>query len=561
MYSAFILSAVFLSVLFITVKPLGLYMLPVCEGRAPSFFNRIDSFIFKFPGLQGSSQTWKEYALCLILFNLLGIIALYVLQRVQLYLPLNYQVLGSIEPLLAFNTAVSFVTNTNWQAYAGESTMSYTVQMTGLAVQNFLSAGSGIAVAFVLMRSFVLSKDDYIGNFFADITRICLYILLPLSLIYALFLVSQGVIQNFDSYLSVQSISGDTQNIAMGPVASQEAIKLLGTNGGGFFNANSAHPFENPTALSNFTQCLAIFLIPAALCYTFGAMIKDKGQGYTLLATMTLIFVICLSTIIVFEAMQSPALLASGSDSEFFNTEGKELRFDLGHSSLFSTVTTAASCGAVNNMHDSLNPISGLVTMLLMQLGEIVFGGVGSGFYGIIVMVLVTVFICGLMVGHTPLYLGKKISTVQMKLVCLAMLCSPFLVLLSTALACIFDINTMSLNNTGPHGFSEYLYAFSSAANNNGSAFAGLNANTPFFNIMTALCMFFGRFIPIVCILALAGSFAHQSFAAKSVATIDTKGIFFTLLLFSVIILMGALTYIPSLSLGPVAEHLSTFSR
>ena len=559
MSSALILAAVFIAVLFITVKPLGLYMLPMCEGRSPSVLSKLDPWLLKFTGGHSGEQTWKEYAFCLILFNLLGIVVLYALQRLQHVLPLNVEHLGSVESLSAFNTAVSFITNTNWQGYAGESTMGYLVQMAGIGVQNFLSAATGIAVAFVLMRSFVLKEQAYIGNFFADITRISIYLLLPLSIIYALFLVSQGVIQNFDEYINVNTIAGGSQTLPMGPVASQEAIKLLGTNGGGFFNANSAHPFENPTALSNFSQCLAIFLIPAALCYTFGALIKDKAQGLTLLSTMTLIFGICVAFFIAFESEQSKILLSLGSDSSFMNLEGKELRFDLGHTSLFSTVTTAASCGAVNNMHDSLNPISGMITMLLMQLGEIVFGGVGSGFYGIIIMVLTTVFICGLMVGHTPLYLGKKIGSLQMKLVCLAMLTTPCLVLLATAITCLLDFNLSSLNNTGTHGFSEYLYAFSSAANNNGSAFAGLNANTPYFNIMTALCMFFGRFIPIICVLALAGSFATQSFAAKSAASINTKGIFFTILLFSVILLVGALTYMPALSLGPIAEHLASF--
>ena len=559
MYNAFILTALFSIVLLITIKPLGQYMLHVATGSAPMGFKKLDALIFKQRGLTYNSQTWVEYAFCLILFNLIGIIFLYLLQRLQEYLPFNPEGFGAVEPLLALNTAISFVTNTNWQAYSGESTMGYLVQMAGLSVQNFLSAASGIAVAFVLMRSFARDKDIAYGNFFYDITRISLYILLPLSFIYALFLISQGVIQNLDPYLHYETLTNAQNVIPGGPVASQEAIKLLGTNGGGFFNANSAHPFENPTALSNFTQCLAIFIIPAALCYTFGAIIKDKGQGYTLLAVMAMIFILCVSTIIFFESVQAPHLIDARSDSLFFNTEGKELRFDLGHSSLFSTVTTAASCGAVNNMHDSLNPMSSLVTMLLMQLGEIVFGGVGSGFYGMLVFVLITVFICSLMIGHTPSYLCKKINPVQIKLICVFMLASPCLVLIATACACLFDSNMQSLSNVGAHGFSEYLYAFSSCANNNGSAFAGLNANTPFFNIATALCMFFGRFVPIVCILALAGSLFDQNVNTKSGSNIETKGVFFGILLFSFILLIGALTYMPALSLGPIAEHFSLF--
>ena len=559
MTQAIVLLIIFMLILTISIKPIGLYILPICKGEAPSLFKYFDNFLIKKLHLLNKSYTWKEYAISLILFNMLGIIFVYLIQRIQAYLPLNVESLPNVESFSALNTAISFATNTNWQGYGGESTMSYLVQMTGLCVQNFVSAATGIATAFVLMRSFVLKESKFIGNFFADLIRISLYILLPICFIYAIFLVSQGVIQNFNEYVHASTLTGDSQIIAMGPAASQEAIKLIGTNGGGFFNVNSAHPFENTTAISNFSQCLAIFLISSALCYTFGSMINDIRQGLTIYAAMAILFIIAATAIIYFENMQSPALLANGADPSFFNLEGKEMRFDLGHSSLFSAVTTAASCGAVNNMHDSLNPISGLITTLLIQLGEIIFGGVGSGFYGIFIFILLTVFITGLMVGRTPEYLGKKITVKQIKLVTIAMLTTPILVLIFTAITCFLDFNMQSLNNAGAHGFSEYLYAFSSAANNNGSAFAGLSANTTYFNITLGLCMFLGRFVIIICILALAGSIAHQKIIPASQGTLPTHGGLFCFMIIFSILLIGALTYLPALSLGGLVEHLQVF--
>lgn len=559
MQNAFLVLAVFMLVLTLLVKPVGLYMAPICKGSAPILFKSFDKKLMRLLGLENCSQTWSEYAGSLVCFNILGLIVLYLMQRFQAYLPLNPEGLGAVDSYTAFNTAISFVTNTNWQSYGGESTMGYFVQMAGLALQNFLSAATGIAVAFVLMRSLVAKQQVLLGNFFSDVVRISLYILLPLAFAYAIFLVSQGCIQNFSSYIDASTLSGVQQTIPMGPVASQEAIKMLGTNGGGFFNANSAHPFENPTDLSNFSQCLAIFVISAALCYTFGVIVNDSRQGWTIYIAMAIIFVTCASLMIVFESAQSPYLLDAGAAPDFYNTEGKEARFPLGQSALFSTVTTSASCGAVNNMHDSLNPLSGMLTMLLMQIGEVVFGGVGSGFYGIFIFIFLAVFISSLMIGRTPEYLGKKLTPAQMKLIAVAVLCTPFLVLAATAIACLFDFNLDSLNNTAAHGFSEYLYAFSSAANNNGSAFAGLNANTPFFNIATGLCMFFGRFIVIICILGCAGAIAKQKIIPSSSGTLPTFGLFFSFLIAGTVILIGALTFLPALALGPVVEHIEVF--
>lgn len=561
MQSAFLILAVFMLVLTILVKPVGIYMAPICKGAAPILLKKFDEKLLQILGLKNYSQTWSEYAYSLIFFNILGILVLFLMQRLQIYLPLNPEEFKNIESYSAFNTAISFVTNTNWQSYSGEVYMSFFIQMAGLALQNFLSAATGIAVAFVLMRSLVAKQEIYLGNFFTDILRISLYILLPLAFFYAIFLVSQGCIQNFNEYVDISTLANTNQTIPMGPVASQEAIKMLGTNGGGFFNANSAHPFENPNEWTNFSQCLAIFIISAALCYTFGIIVNDVRQGWTIYIAMSIIFVIFASLMIIFESEVSPYLLQEGIDPNSFNTEGKETRFALGQSTLFSTVTTSASCGAVNNMHDSLNPLSGLLTMLLMQIGEVVFGGVGSGFYGIFIFIFLTVFIASLMIGRTPEYLGKKFTPIQMKLIAISALCSPFLVLLATAITCLFDFNIESLNNAQAHGFSEYLYAFSSVANNNGSAFAGLNANTPFFNIVTALCMFFGRFTVIICILCCAGSIAKQKITPSSVGSLPTYGLFFSFLIVSTVILIGALTFLPSLALGPVVEHLQIFYK
>lgn len=543
-------------VLTIITKPLGLYMLPFCEGRVPKFMEKTDGFILKMFAVRNYQQTWLEYTVSLLFFNLAGLILLYLLQRLQTWLPFNPQGMAPVEAYQAFNTAVSFVTNTNWQSYGGETTMSYLVQMAGLTVQNFVSAATGIAVAFVIIRSFAWKETMGVGNFYADLIRITLYVLVPICFIYALFLVSQGSLQNFDAYKEVTTLAGQVQNIAMGPVASQETIKLLGTNGGGFFNTNSSHPFENPTELSNFIECLSIFAISAGLTYTFGAMVKDVRQGWTVYAAMSLMFICCVLVVICFESDSTPALLQAGADPSFMNMEGKETRFDLGHTSLFTVVTTSASCGAVNNMHDSLTPIAGMIPMWLMQVGEVVFGGVGAGFYGIMIFAIVAVFIAGLMVGRTPEYLGKKIAPRQMKLACIGMLCTPLIVLAGTAVTCFYPTALESLNNTSAHGLSEYLYAWSSAANNNGSAFAGLNANTPFFNIGLGLAMWFGRFVIIASVMALAGSLITQRKIPASSGTMPTSGILFMFLLAGTVVLIGALTYIPALALGPVAEHV-----
>jgi K+-transporting ATPase ATPase A chain len=479
----------------------------------------------------------------------------YFLQRLQPDLPLNPQAFPSVSPDSAFNTAISFVTNTNWQGYAGESTMSYLVQMLALTVQNFLSAATGIAVAFALIRGLVGHCTTNLGNFWVDVTRITLYLLLPLSIIFSIILMNEGVIQNFLPYQTVTVLdSQETQTLAMGPVASQEAIKMLGTNGGGFFNANSAHPFENPTPLSNLLQMLAIFMIPAGLCFTFGRLVGDMRQGIAILATMTVIFVGM--AMITFYSEQHTHPLFQTLEGHL---EGKEMRFGINMSALFATITTAASCGAVNAMHDSLMPLGGLVTLWLMQLGEIIFGGVGSGLYGMIVFALLAVFIAGLMVGRTPEYLGKKIERFEMKMIALIILVTPLLVLGGTALAISLEAGTSSISNPQAHGFSQVLYAFSSAANNNGSAFAGLNANTLFYNISLAIVMWFGRFAIIVAVLAIAGSLAAKKRLPITNGTLPTHNNLFVILLIGTIVLVGALTYLPVLVLGPITEHLQLF--
>lgn len=549
----------FLAVLFLLTKPLGLWMVPMVEGRAPKCVVGADRLLMKSLFIKGRGQSWYEYALSLLLFNVAGFVFLYLLQRVQGFLPFNPQGFGPVEASQAFNTAVSFVTNTNWQSYGGESTMSFFTQMAGLTVQNFVSAATGIAVAFALMRGFIKKEAADIGNFWTDLVHVSVWLLLPICVVYCLFLVSQGVIQNLDVYQTVTTLAGTQQTIAMGPVASQEAIKLLGTNGGGFFNANGSHPFENPTQLSNFIESLSIFAISSALTYTFGHVVKDTREGWTIWGAMAVIFVLCFVGFSYSEGMTLPILKEFGIAADMMNMEGKEVRFDLAATSLFSVVTTSASCGAVNNMHDSLMPLSGLIPTWLMQLGEVVFGGVGAGFYGVMVFVVISVFIAGLMVGRTPEYLGKKITPTQMKLAGIAMLVTPVVVLIGTAITCFYPEALASLNNPGAHGFSEYLYAWSSAANNNGSAFAGLNANTPFFNVGLGLAMWFGRFLIIAAVLALAGSLAQQKIIPASVGTLRTNGLLFMFFLVGVILLVGALTYIPALALGPVAEHLALF--
>lgn len=547
--------AVFAIVLLIITKPIGLWLTPIAQGRAPAVVDAIDRRLISVLAPSGREESWQRYAVSLLTFNTLGLIFLYVLQRIQGWLPLNPQGFEGVAPDQAFNTAVSFVTNTNWQSYGGEMTMSYLTQMLGMGVQNFLSAATGIAVAFALMRGFSRHESSTIGCFAHDVIRITLWVLLPMCLTYALFLVSQGVIQNMSDYLTVTTLAGDSQSIAMGPVASQEAVKLLGTNGGGFFNVNSAHPFENPTPLTNFLEALAIFAIPTGLTYAFGRMVGHQREGWMLWQVMGALFVLAFTAFVYTESTGNPLLQAIGAEG--LSWEGKDARFDLGALSLFSTVTTSASCGAVAVMHDSLMPLSGMVTMVLMQLGEVVFGGVGAGFYGMIVMAVIAVFIASLMVGRTPDYLGKKITPKEMKLAALTMLTVPFIVLAGTGINLMLPGALESLNNPGAHGLSEILYAWTSAANNNGSAFAGLNANTAFYNIGLAIAMWLGRFIVIVLTLALAGTLARERHVPSGKGTLDTASHLFAGLLIGVVLLVGALTYLPVLALGPVAEMLS----
>ena len=553
--NTFYTPAVFAIVLLIITKPIGLWLTPIAQGRAPAVVDAIDRRLISVLAPSGREESWQRYAVSLLTFNTLGLIFLYVLQRIQGWLPLNPQGFEGVAPDQAFNTAVSFVTNTNWQSYGGEMTMSYLTQMLGMGVQNFLSAATGIAVAFALMRGFSRHESSTIGCFAHDVIRITLWVLLPMCLTYALFLVSQGVIQNMSDYLTVTTLAGDSQSIAMGPVASQEAVKLLGTNGGGFFNVNSAHPFENPTPLTNFLEALAIFAIPTGLTYAFGRMVGHQREGWMLWQVMGALFVLAFTAFVYTESTGNPLLQAIGAEG--LSWEGKDARFDLGALSLFSTVTTSASCGAVAVMHDSLMPLSGMVTMVLMQLGEVVFGGVGAGFYGMIVMAVIAVFIASLMVGRTPEYLGKKITPKEMKLAALKMLTVPFIVLAGTGINLMLPGALESLNNPGAHGLSEILYAWTSAANNNGSAFAGLNANTAFYNIGLAIAMWLGRFIVIVLTLALAGTLARERHVPSGKGTLDTASHLFAGLLIGVVLLVGALTYLPVLALGPVAEMLS----
>ncbi|WEF31254.1 potassium-transporting ATPase subunit KdpA [Pseudoduganella chitinolytica] len=580
--SAWLLAA-FLLVLLALAWPLGAFLAWVGSGAAPArgfgWLHRLEQALYRIAGMGGRpAQGWRAYAAALIAFNALGALFVYGLQRLQGWLPLNPQQLPNVGPDSSFNTAVSFVANTNWQGYAGEQTMSYLTQMVALAGQNFLSAATGIAVAFALIRAFAARGSNAIGNFWVDVTRSTLYVLLPLALLLALFLMGQGVIQNFDGYREAAlrdavtypspgsaSTTATMQTLPMGPVASQEAIKLLGTNGGGFFNANSAHPYENPTPLANFVQMVAIFLIPAALCFAFGRMVGDVRQGWAILAAMTIVFVLAAVGLAAAEQQVHPGLAALGVDQAASalqaggNMEGKETRFGIAASSLFAAVTTAASCGAVNAMHDSLMPLGGAVPLLLMQFGEVIFGGVGSGLYGMLVFAMLAVFIAGLMIGRTPEYLGKKIGPHEMKLMALAILVTPVLVLAGTAVAVVAPAGTAGIANPGAHGFTEILYAFSSAANNNGSAFAGLSANTPFYNVMLALAMWFGRFAVIVPVLAIAGALAARQRLPSGNGTMPTHGPLFVLLLVGVVLLVGVLNYVPALALGPVIEHLQLF--
>jgi K+-transporting ATPase ATPase A chain len=542
--------------------PLARWISTVMDGRL-ALGRRIETPVLRLAGVDPArEQGWLAYATGLLLFNGLGVLAVYALQRLQMHLPLNPQGMAAVTPDSAFNTAISFVTNTNWQGYGGETTMSYLTQMLALTVQNFLSAATGIVVVIALVRGFARHSAQAIGNVWADLTRCTLWVLLPLSIVFALVLAGLGVIQNFSAYVDAHTLQGGTQSIAMGPVASQLAIKMLGTNGGGFFNANSAHPFENPDAISNFLQMLSIFAIPAALCLVFGRMVGDLRQGWALYATMAVLFVALAVPAMVFEQQDNPLLAPLGVDQAAGtlqgggNMEGKETRFGVAASALFATITTAASCGAVNSMHDSYTPLGGLVPLVLIQLGEVVFGGVGSGLYGMLVFAIMAVFIAGLMIGRTPEYLGKKIETHEMKMVAIAILVTPLLVLAGTAVAVLTDAGRAGIANPGAHGFSEVLYALSSAGNNNGSAFAGLSANTPFYNVLLAVVMWCGRFGVIVPVLALAGSLAAKKRLAPHAGTLPTHGPLFVLLLIVTVVLVGLLNYVPALALGPVVEHL-----
>jgi K+-transporting ATPase ATPase A chain len=587
--------AFYLVVLVALAKPLGAYMARIYEGQ-PAVLNRIggpfERLLYRLCGIDAQrDMRWTEYAFAVLWFNVLGLLVVYALQRLQGWLPLNPQHLGAVSPDSAFNTAVSFASNTNWQGYGGETTMSYLTQMLALTVQNFVSAASGMAVLVALIRGFHRASAGGIGNFWADLVRGTLYILLPLAVVGAVLLVSQGVVQTLSASKTVELVqpveydrpetgpdgqprtdenaapvtqpaTARAQTIAVGPAASQVMIKQLGTNGGGFFSVNSAHPLENPTPLSNFVQMLSILLIPAALCYAFGRMVGDTRQGWAVLGAMAAVFVVLLAVCAGAEQRGNPALAALGADQTAGelqaggNMEGKEVRFGIANSALWATATTAASNGSVNSMHDSYTPLGGLVPMGLMQLGEVIFGGVGSGLYGMLVFAIIAVFVAGLMIGRTPEYLGKKIEAYEMKMAALVILVPPLVVLAGTAIAVLAPQGVAGIANPGAHGFSEILYAFSSAGNNNGSAFAGLSANTPFYNTMLGLAMWFSRYWLMVPVLAIAGSLAAKKSVAAGPGTLPTHGALFVGLLIGTVLVVGALTFIPALALGPVVEHL-----
>jgi K+-transporting ATPase ATPase A chain len=583
------------ALVLLCVKPLGLYMAHVMAGtpiwplRAGASIERV---AYRAAGVDPAVEMdWKRYTLGLLLFNTLGALAVYALQRLQVWLPLNPQGFANVSPDSSFNTALSFITNTNWQGYSGESTMSYLTQMAGLAVQNFMSAATGITVGFALIRGLARHSSATIGNFWVDLTRTTLYVLLPFAAVLALALASQGVVQTFSAYKDVttvealtyqqpkvdaqgnpvkdkagnpvqETITTHTQTLPMGPVASQEAIKELGTNGGGFMNANSAHPFENPNTLTNFLEMLAILLIPGALTYTFGRTVGDTRQGWAVLAAMVILLVPLIGLADYSEQAGNPLIAHLGVDQSASavqsggNMEGKETRFGIAASGLFASVATATSTGAVNSMHDSFTPLGGFVPLFLMQLGEVVFGGTGTGLYSILIFAIVGVFIAGLMIGRTPEYLGKKIEAFEMKMTSIAILVMPALVLVGTAVAVSVSAGQAGVANPGAHGFSEILYAFTSASNNNGSAFAGISANTPFYNVSLGLAIWFGRFWPIVAVLAVAGSLAAKKRVPVTSGTMPTHGPTFVVLLIGTILLVGALTFVPALALGPIVEHL-----
>ena len=594
------LLALYLAVTLICVKPLGLYMANVMEGRPiwpVRVGARLEALIYRLCGVDPAEEMgWKLYAIALLVFNALGALLVYGLQRLQYWLPLNPQHFTAVSPDSSFNTAISFITNTNWQGYTPESTMSYLTQMAGLAVQNFLSAATGIVVAVALIRGLARHSAKAIGNFWADVTRSTLYVLLPIAFVLALALVSQGVIQNFSAYKDVtmlqpvtyqqqktdaagnpvkdaagnpvmENVTTQAQTLPMGPIASQEAIKELGTNGGGFLNANSAHPYENPTGLSNLLEMLAIIVIPASLTYTFGRMVGDTRQGWAVLAAMAILFVTLFGVANHSEQLGNPRIAALGVDQSASalqpggNMEGKEARFGIAGSTLFATITTGTSCGAVDSMHDSFTPLGGFVPLFNMMLGEVVFGGVGTGLYSMLIFAIIGVFIAGLMIGRTPEYLGKKIEAFEMKMSSVAILVMPFIVLLGTAIGVSTAAGQAAVANPGAHGFSEILYAFTSAANNNGSAFAGVSVNTVFYNTALGLVMWLGRYWPIIAVLAVAGSLAAKKRIPVTAGTMPTHGPTFIILLIGTVLLVGALTFVPALALGPVVEHLILWGR
>ncbi len=571
----FIQAAFFLLVVLLTVKPLGTYMARIYEGSPAGlnvWFAPVERWIYRLCGVKPEEgMPWKTYAFAMILFNVLGVLVVYAIQRLQASLPLNPMAMPAVSPDSSFNTAVSFASNTNWQGYGGESTMSYLTQMLALVVQNFVSAATGMAILVALIRGFIQRQVNTIGNFWVDLVRTVLYILLPLSLVFALAFVSQGIPQTFSksTAATLLQVTKDSngkpvtqQDLALGPVASQISIKQLGSNGGGFYNVNSAHPYENPTPLSNFLELLAIMLIPVALCYTFGVMVKDRRQGRAILAAMFLIFLPCLWFGIQIEQQGNPLLDKLGIDQRATdlqpggNMEGKEARFGIANSAIWAVTTTAVANGSVNSMHDSYMPLSGLIPLWLIDLGEVVFGGVGCGLYGMLAFIIVAVFIAGLMIGRTPEYLGKKIEVFEMKMASLVALMPHLFILIPTAIAVLTVAGKAGISNPGPHGFSEILYAFSSAAGNNGSAFGGINANTVFYNVATAISMFFGRYWLAIPMLAIAGSLSAKKIVPTTQGTLPTHTPLFIFFLAMVVLVIGALVFIPALALGPIVEHL-----
>ena len=552
---------IYFLVLLTCMRPLGIYMARVFSGKV-TFLRPMERVIYWICGICADEEmTWRRYAVAMLLFSFVSLLLTYLIERIQLFLPWNPQHLPGVEEFLAWNTAASFATNTNWQAYTTDTTMSYFTQMAGLAYHNFLSAAVGIAVAIALVRGIVRRESKTIGNFWVDTTQACLYVLLPICIIFALVLVGQGVVQNLHPYTTAQTLEHQSQTIAQGPVASQEAIKMLGTNGGGFFIANSAHPFENPTAFSNFIEMFLIFLIGSALTVTLGRMTGSPGHGWAVFACMALLFASGFTVAYWAESQPSPVLHGVNQHATALqpggNMEGKEARFGISQSALFATITTDASCGAINSTHDSFTPLGGMIPLINIMLGEVVIGGVGSGLYGILIYVVLSVFIAGLMVGRTPEYLGKKIESYDVKMTMLYVLIFPLIILTLTAISVLSpQFGLSSLNNNGPHGFSEILYAFVSSAGNNGSAFGGLNANTNWYNLTTGLTMLVGRFLMMIPMLALAGNLAGKRSVPPSPGTFPVNTALFTILLTGVVLILGALTFFPALSLGPILEHL-----